>query len=280
MHWDKVDFDEFEPCRSGLEPCSTGKNGKRNLISIASADEDPLPTDLASYPYEESRVYDLSVSAAASADLPVFSTSGGMSRRVVVLERVKYLIRSRPNGSEAQFGFAIRLLLTVSRLDGKMSLKLPVIAASAQLNMLEAKWQLQVHGLTSEEISAAIYPPTDLDVETFVYAKESMEKVIKAVHASSTKFTPVLIALRPPANLVERHAEEALGRTAALDAIKEGRSLMTLESKLASMPARVLDAAVDMYKAVVGGDVGPAESPPLSARQAARDLLRGTDLRL
>lgn len=275
----KIDFNEFQPCNGPIQPCSVHHGAAKNTLSFVLANDSELPRDLASYPYEESRVYDLSVSAAANADLPVFSTSGGMSRRVIVLERVKFLNRKRPDGSEAQFGYAIRLLLTVSKLDGKMSLKLPILAASAQLNQIEAKWQLQVHGLTSEAISKAILPPKDLDVETFVYAKESIENVMNAVYAADTKFTPVLIALRPPESTVSRHAAEALGRTVALDSIKEGRSLIWVESKLASMPRQVQDAAVDMYRAVVG-DISPGESPNDEARRSARELLQGADLRI
>lgn len=274
-----LNFDDFQPCFGPIQPCSAGDGGSNRNTGFGLMSDADLPRDFPSYPHEESRVYDLSMSAAASASLPVFSTSGGASRRVVVLERIRYQNRQRPDGSVAQFGYAIRLLLTVSKLDGKLSLNLPILTASAQLNQIEAKWQLQVHGLTSQSISKAILPPADLNVETFVNAKRSMEDVIDAIHAPDTQFTPVLVALRPPESTVTQHAAEALGRTAALDSIKEGRSLIWMEEKLISMPREVQDAAVDMYKAVAG-TLNPAQAPGNDARRLARELLHGADMRI
>ncbi len=113
------------------------------------------------------RVYDLSVTAAGQLNIPVVgSISGGTSRRVIVLERTAYKEIEKEN-TKYQYGYAIRLAITVNKLTAETKLTLPFLTASAELGQIEAKWILQVVGLAGPKIDSAILPPKELNLETF-----------------------------------------------------------------------------------------------------------------
>jgi len=135
------------------------------------------------------RSYDLTVSAALDLQIPVAgSGSGGFNRRVIVLERAAFN-KVEPNDekdSEKHYGYAIRLCVTVNRWQANSKVSLPFLAASAQLGTIDAQWSLQVIGLKGKAIDHAILPPTELSVETFFLAKQSLEKLVQAINDSST----------------------------------------------------------------------------------------------
>src|SRR5690606_32447370 len=130
------------------------------------------PTSLDQLPQSYNRVYDLSVASANELSIPVVgSVSGGINRRVVVLERVAFKEIARPSAVH-HWGYAIRLAVTVSKIDARLKLALPVLAASAQLGQIEASWILQVRGLSGPQIDKVDIPMSELNVETFVLAKQ------------------------------------------------------------------------------------------------------------
>ena len=272
-----MNFDEFQP---SIDPMLTVLSEEAEPVFVPPHDD--LPKTLEDYPYESSNAYDLSIEAAAKAGLPVFDVSGGYSRRVITLERVKYIKRKtrHPMGGEieSRYGYAIRLCITVNKFNAEASLKLPVLAASAQLGHIEAKWGLSISGLAGKQVSKAILPPESLDVETFVLASQSLGNAIEAVHHETTKFTPVLLSQRLPRQAFEYAVAESIGRLIALDTIKDGRSFAKLQDLVDSYPEDVSTLARETYRQFVG-DLNIGDKPSTAHRQRARSLLRNIDLR-
>src|SRR3974390_1662747 len=157
-HIVRVDTDTFRPMSVAL---------KGPLF------DNTIPTSIGDLPESDCRCYDLSVTAALQLNIPVIgSVSGGFGRRVVVSERCA-LKRITQDGIERDYGYAIRMCVTVDRWNADFKVNIPFLAASAQLGVIEASWLFQVVGLTGPKIDLNL-PPTNLDVETFVIAKQSL----------------------------------------------------------------------------------------------------------
>lgn len=219
------------------------------------------------------RTYDLSVTAAVQLSIPVVGTvSGGVSRRVVVLERTAYKELDEADGTKRQYGYAIRLALTVGKITGETKLTLPFLAASAELGQVEAKWTLQVTGLSGPKIDAAMLPPKELNLETFVLANQSLQALISAVRDPATRFTAALVAIFKPAEAVEREYRASAGRAYALARIEKGRKRLEALNDLGEISMEMRDAVVDTYKDVAGVTTD-VEAPPPEARARAAALL-------
>lgn len=144
--------------------------------------------------------YDLSVEAAGKLNIPIVgSVNGGTARRVVVYEWTRFTEYEDEDGGIDRWGFAIRFCVTVNKITAETSLKLPFLAAEAQLGRIEASWTMQVRGLQGPKIDSSILPPKSLDVETFVLARQSLKDVVSALSDTKTKITPLyLLRINPP----------------------------------------------------------------------------------
>jgi hypothetical protein len=219
------------------------------------------------------RTYDLSVTAAGELNIPVVGTvSGGVSRRVVVLERTAYKEITDPAGTRRQYGYALRLALTVGKITAEAKMTLPFLAASAELGQVEAKWTLQVMGLSGPKIDAAMLPPKELNLETFVLANQSLQSLINAVRDPQTRFTAALVALFKPVEAVEREYRASAGRAYALARIERGRKRLEALNDLGQISQEMRDAIVDTYKDVAG-ITSDIEAPAAEARAKASALL-------
>jgi len=231
--------------------------------------DESLPSRLEDLDETNNRAYDLTVSAASELQIPVAgSASGGFNRRVIVLERAGFR-RIVSTDVERQYGYAIRLCVTVNRWQADTKISLPFLAASAQLGAIEAQWILQVIGLSGKEIDGAILPPTELNVDTFVIAKQSLEKIIAALRAPGTSFQPRLIAeIRAP-DAEERELRASVARAYALSSIERGRSLEDAKRHLGSDDGVVQDALATVYERFGGLTfAGDAPSPEVRRRAA------------
>jgi hypothetical protein len=211
-----------------------------------------IPTSLAELNQQVSRTYDLSVTAAGQLSIPVVgSVSGGFDRRVVVLERKAYK-EITENQIKYQYGYAIRLAITVNKITGGIKLTLPFLAASAEVGTIEGKWILQVAGLAGPKIDAAILPPTELRVETFVLAKQSLTKVINAINHATTTFSAVQVGVVKPPDVVEREYRISIGRAYALGRIEKGRSIRDAIDDIETGDDVTRDTISDTYKEYAG----------------------------
>lgn len=147
-----------------------------------------------------SHTYDLSFTRAGKLNIPVVgSVSGGYNRRVVIYEWTRFKALHDANGVEYRYGYVVRFCLTVSKWDAKTQINLPFLSAQAQLGNIQASWRMQIRGLVGPQIDAAVLPPQELKVETFVIAKQSLEAVITAINDPTTQFVPgVLLATIDP----------------------------------------------------------------------------------
>lgn len=224
---------------------------------------DAMPKALDELDVAETRYHNLSISAAVELQIPVIgSGSGGFSRRVIVAERAAF--RSIHTAStERQYGYAVRLCVTVNRWQADGKIGLPFLAASAQLGQLQAEWTLQVIGISGKSIDEAILPPSELNVETFVLARQSLEKIIAAVHAADTKFQPRLIAEIHSPDTKGNELRAAIATSYALSCLERGSTLENARQRLGieNLPMQaVLDNVYETFAGVTGPDQRPVEA--------------------
>lgn len=249
--------------------------------TVTGFDSDDIPTSLNELTNIETRAYDLSLTRAGQLNIPVIgSVSGGYQRRVVVLERVAYKELEADEGIQHQFGYAIRLCITISDWNATSQVSVPFLAASAELGQIQAKWIMQVRGLAGEQIDRAILPPTELSVENFVLAKQSLSELIGAVRHPTTAFSAALIATVHPIDSLEREYRIATAKSYAVSRLAERQSLADARERLGSDRADVNDAIAEVYQEL-GGITDPDARPPEEVQRRARELLDGvrTDVR-
>jgi hypothetical protein len=257
---------EIKRAEFGLKPFGAADSG-----DVAPRSEN-LPGSLDDLPVAVTRAYDLTITTAVDLKIPVIgSVSGGYSRRVVVMERAAYKEIEEEN-ERRQYGYAIRLCVTVNNWSAGTKVSLPFLAASAELGRIEGQWLLQVIGLSGQKIDAAILPPSKLDVKTFVIAQQSLEKVIKAVRDRGTIFQASLIAVIEPLDEASRKLRCSAGRTYALSCIERGRNLEDAQKRLDVGNPELNDCLTEVYE-TFAGLTNPMEKPSDEVRRHARELL-------
>lgn len=242
----------------------------------AFTDVDPgeKPTTLAELTAAITRSYDLSTTRAGELNIPVVGSMGGSySRRVVVLERSAYKVAVGHSGAQYHFGYALRLCLTVNKWDVNLKASLPFLAASAQMGQIEASWMLQVLGLSGPKMAAAIAPPGELNVETFVIAKQSLTALIDAINDASTSFSAFQLAKIEPVDKQTDDFRRSVARTFALSRISKRGTLSETLERLRSGDAIINDSIRDTYEAIAPG--GPGDRPTDEAMRKSRELLGG-----
>jgi hypothetical protein len=231
-----------------------------------------LPKKLNDLSRARTFTYDLSVHAASKLGIPILgSASGDYSRRVVVLERSAFKKIDHADVTW-RYGYAIRLALTVTKRKGDLKVNLPWLAASAELGQIEATWILEVVGLSGEAIDKATITPTQLNVETFVIAKQSLERLIDAVRHKDTVFTAEAIGVERPVDVVEREYLVGAARSYALSRLEKGRTLKQALDDVRPERELVTDAIADAYKEYAE-ITSRGKKPSEVVRARARDLL-------
>jgi hypothetical protein len=218
------------------------------------------------------RSYDLSITSAGTLNIPVIgSAEGGFSRRVVVLERAAFK-RIKEGDLENQYGYAIRLCLTVNNWKAGARVSLPFLAAYAELGQISAQWMLQIMGLAGPKVDSAILPPTELNVEKFVIAKQSLEKIIESVRDPATIFKAMKIATILPPDSATQQLKLSAARAYALSSIERGWSLGDARDRLESEEQSVNDTLAEVYQ-IIAGSNDNSSKPSTDVRKKARELL-------
>ncbi len=261
------EIDIFEGCgTSAFIPCGPVK--ELRFLPLSSG----IPATIDELGMLHSRSYDLSVTAAGELNIPtVGSFSGGYNRRIVVLEKVAYK-RVQSGDEEHQYGYAVRLCVTVNKWDAGAKISLPFLAASAQLGEINAQWTLQVMGLAGLKVDEAMIPPTELNVETFVIAKQSMEKIIAAVRDPQTTFAAELIARVTPVDKKLRELKLAAAAAFGLTCVERGRCLAEARTRLDTLDSETNDAVTGVYEQLLGSP-NSGDKPGEDARRKAREIL-------
>jgi hypothetical protein len=219
--------------------------------------------------------YDLSMTAAANLSIPIIGSGGGsVNRRIVILEQSAYR-ESDDNGTLLHYGYCVRFCVTVSKWDANLKLTLPFLAASAEVGSISARWTLQILGLSGPKIHDALPPPTELNVEKFVLAKQSLEKIIAAIKDPKTKFKAELIRKIEPEQQRIAAQRLAIAQTYALSCIERGRTLSESIRRAGydTGDFEYIDAIRDVYYSV--GIQDDNSKPGDETRRKARDILNG-----
>lgn len=236
----------------------------------AAIGETKVPQSLDDLEQTVSRAYDMTLSKAVTMGIPVAgSMRGGDSRRVIVLERASFSVVERPDGVSEQWGYAIRFCATVNRRDADLRLSLPFLAASAELGHIEAQWMLHVIGLAGTEIDAASITPTDLDVETFVLAKQGLERLITAVRSEGTRFHAKRLARLTVQNNALSTYRTQVASAIAIGAIARGARLEKLEREFED--SMLLDHIRETYAAIQA----QCDEDRVDAQLLAKSILDG-----
>jgi hypothetical protein len=219
--------------------------------------------------------YDLNITSAISLGIPVIGSGGGtFNRRVVVLEQSAFR-EALKDGAIVHYGYAVRFCVTVSKWDVNLKPSLPFLAASAELGSISAHWTLQVLGLSGPKINEALLPPTELNVEKFVLAKQSLEKIIVAIQDPRTEFHAEVVGKIDPAEQRVNAQRAAAVETYALSCIERGRSLYEAVRRSGSNGADLgrVEIIRDTYRG--RGIEDENVSPSDDARRSAREILGG-----
>lgn len=236
------------------------------------------PLELASLGNLEVRSYDLSLSAAASMDVPfVASVSGGLSRRVLVREYTQFVEVPVSDEVTHEVGYAVRLCVTTSKTNAEGKTTLAWLAASAEMKQSEAEYVLQVRGLGGPGVRSAALLPRDFDVETYVNAHNSVAEIIAAIDSDAVKFLPTVIARKEKRQVDPAlDLERSVARAFALGRIAKRVSLKDALEDLGSRDVHRVEEVAGVYAAIVGTDnPNNDERPGDLAVQYAKDRLAG-----
>lgn len=243
--------------------------GKLKLTPESTADIPQKPSDC---PISYAENYNLSVTQAGKLKIPVVgSISGGYNRRVVVFERAAYKPIIDADLGELRYGYSIRLAITVSEWKVNGKINLPFLAASAELGQIEAAWRLQVVGLAGPLIDEYIPEPSELDVETFFIAKQSLKNLVTAINDPNTTFTAQLLAIYRPEDSQDHSYRLAAAQSYALGGLERRWTLQEALDRLNSNVVEVNDMIRDTYIAFDVPEFNAKPSKEVSSK--ARNLL-------
>lgn len=243
-------------------------------IKVEGVDPGQIPQTPAELGELLSYTYDLTVKRAGELNIPVIgSVSGGFDRRVVVFEWTRYKSLFDDTGTEYRYGYVIRFCLTVSKWDIQGQVSLPYLTAQAELGNIQASWLMQVRGLTGPKIDAVVLPPQELEVETFVIAKQSLDKAIQAIADPSTNFVPGILLSKVDPSSTEVDYWFSAVKAFAMNSIRRGRSRAQAVARLGSTDSAANDTIVEVYNYFGLSD--PNQEPSSAARENARRLLGG-----
>ena len=125
---------------------------------------DRYPQDIRDLTSENIFTSLLSIDAAAELKIPFGEASGKFSRRIFIMEYLKY-VDIEEAGEQVRYGVGVRAVSNFKLLSGKAKISsLPFIAASAELGFVEATLRFDVLGLQSPKITNIIPSPSRLGV--------------------------------------------------------------------------------------------------------------------
>jgi hypothetical protein len=242
-------------------------------IKVTGVDVSKIPGTIEDLGELVAYTYDLSVTRAGELNIPVVGDiSGGFDRRVVILEWTRYKELIDQEQIKYRYGYVIRFCLTVNQWKLQSQIRLPILAAKAELGEIKASWLMQIRGLKGKIIDEAILLPQELNVSTFVLAKQSLEKAIEAVHDPSTKFEPgILLATIDPTTPDTEYWLGAV-KAYALSYIKRGKTQLEAIAKLGTPEPDVIDTIAETY--IYLGVTDPASKPSDMAQKNAGKILR------
>jgi len=212
----------------------------------------------------------MSVDAAANMSLAVVNVDAKLKSLAVVRDWSAY-VRRTVEGRERDYGYGVRLVVTVSAVTLDGDLRLPAIAAKAHLGMVRASANMSVIGYNHPEVGGLLPPFSDLNVEGYGKYTKAADDIRVFIAAHPDGVAPVMLR-ELPEKFDEGDLPAAVGTARALRMIADGRTL-----------ARALEAAPEWpeYVAAIRATyaalhVGPDEAPDRGVRDDADAWLNWT----
>lgn len=224
-----------------------------------------LPKTIDELPFQNSFSYDVSIETALKLNIPVMEKSGSASSRILVLERMAYtrlpIETNDPKmkGAIGRYGYVLRMIVSVKRAAVNVKMSIATVAAHAQINALEASWQLQVIGVAGEKIDKLILSPSELDAKTLVVAQQSLEKLTEAVRTAT--FLPQEIGLELPRT--DTDFDASVGAVFAIARAHKGVVRKEALKEVDKAPDEFKAAVKNAYIDLTGVD---DEASPISAK--------------
>jgi len=130
--------------------------------------------------------YETSAQVSASILAKIISANANMSSFGVVQEAKCYRVDKTKEGSEIEFGTAVRLSVALSTKKFDASLTIPNIAATAQLSDARARVSLSVVGYTGH-LGQLLPAPDDLNVENLPIYLQAFKSIQAEVFGEKGK---------------------------------------------------------------------------------------------
>lgn len=208
----------------------------------------------------------LSVKGAAKLGLPVGTVAAGLDSRVL-LRDVRIFTTRTSEGVVYEYGVGIRMVVTVSATKLESSLTLPMVAAQAELGIINATAKMTVDGFRDTGVVNLFPKFQQLDVQTYSNWTTSMDSVREYVQAHTEAIFPVLLR-KSSANPTEPNYLEAVAISRALVWIANAR---TLERAIDKVPSDIREATVSVYEQL-SPDTDPVKRPTQQAVDLALKL--------
>ena len=208
------------------------------LIDHIRAGKIALPSKLSELTEHDNTGEFLNMDMAASFGFHVAKGSARLNRKFMVQNFTWYKIVEH-NKERARVGVGVRWLIDITVLNAtfKLDSKLPVIAAAAELGLVQTSTQFRITGLTSQKISAASPQLTQVTVGNYAEFPKAEAKIRELMWDAGTKVSPQILSIGAAAHAGLGETEDvygdALGTAWALSRISKR---MPLSDALRSKP--------------------------------------------
>jgi hypothetical protein len=156
----------------------------------------PAAADLENWQIRDDQ---LTYDAALKMNLPIATVDASFSRRVVLRDICRYTERTAGNVVTV-WGVAVRLTVTVwsAKLDGRLTL--PMVAAQAQLGMVNTSADLRILGFKNNEVGKLLPKFETLDVGSYGEYTKASDAVVAFISKRESNIVPVVLKTfeKPP----------------------------------------------------------------------------------
>ena len=240
---------------------------------------DRYPQDIRDLTSENIFTSLLSIDAAAELKIPFGEASGKFSRRIFIMEYLKY-VDIEEAGEQVRYGVGVRAVSNFKLRIGKAKISsLPFIAASAELGFVEATLRFDVLGLQSPKITNIIPTPSRLGVETYTLIGKAFTEIKKLVWDSETIVSPRILSVLGNSSCDDKSIfGESVAVCWALTRIKKRDKLGDALKEIQGESEAFVETVKRVYDAIAGS-TGNDEKPDLQESRYAGEVLMGYDLK-
>jgi len=246
------------------------------LAAMPSIEEPPPKLKLSDWRWEQ---HQLDSDVAADLGFSLGAARAGRKSRTIVAEFSRSATSS-VGGAVSRWGVSARLIVKVAEVDAGLNLTLPVVAAKAQVEGLEAYASMRLEGYRGEDASALFPAFGTFNVENYVRMTDALNQMKDAVGATDELIAPTQLwrLVKSQQQAPEVRMRQGVGTAWALSQIKDGH---TCAKAVSGYRDQADDVALNAIRQTYLELVDPDESATTdaTARARARTLLDGYELR-